>query len=348
MFQDLRKPNFTRLRNALLCKQPDTVPLIELGIHPVIKKEIMGKPVVSVTEEIEFMSSMGYDFIKLQPSIQFTLNRKQAESLKKNQKSTTVSVDRAWASEHEGVIKDWKDFEEYPWPKISDISYSRLEEAKNILPEGMQVIGQYGDIFTLVWEMMGFEKFALAVYEEPELVKALFDKIGPLIFSMYETMAEMEWVGALWYSDDIAYSTALFYKPDFFREYLFPYMKKMGDLAKKRNIPFIYHSDGVLFNVLDDFIQCGITSLHPIEPKAMDICELKQKVQGKLALCGNIDVDLLSRGTTQEVRDLVKKRISEVAPGGGYCLGSSNSIPDYVKTENFLEMVKACIEYGNY
>ena len=346
MFQHLRKPNIQRLTTALKSGQPDCVPLIELGIHPRIKQDIMGRPIYSVHEDAEFMRSMGYDFVKIQPLVNFKMDFGSINKSNANEKE--IPVDRPWAPEGKGFIQTMEDLEKYPWPKASEINYSRLEQAKTGLPEGMGVIGQYGDIFTLAWEMMGFEAFALATYENPELVQALFDRLGNIICPMFETMGQMEWVDVLWYSDDIAYTGGLMMSPTFLRTYLFPWMKKMGDAAKPRNLPFIYHSDGILYTVVEDLINCGITALHPIEPKAMDIGEVKQKYLGRLALCGNIEVDTLSQGTPDEIIEQVKDRILKAAPGGGYCLGSSNSIPDYVKTENYLAMVKTALELGSY
>jgi uroporphyrinogen decarboxylase len=209
----------------------------------------------------------------------------------------------------------------------------------------MGVIGQHGDIFTTSWEMMGFEDFSLSIYEEPELIEALFEKIGSLIFSMFKTMSDMDHVGALWYSDDIAYTSGLMVSPAFLREQFFPWLKKIGDLAKNRGIPFLYHTDGVLYDVFEDIIASGVTAQHPIEPLAMDIVEVKQRVGDRLCLCGNIDVDILSRGSVEEVRALVRKRLEQLGPGGGYCLGSSNSVPDYALVENYLAMVETTLEF---
>ncbi|MCD6446760.1 MAG: nucleoside 2-deoxyribosyltransferase [Candidatus Marinimicrobia bacterium] len=342
MFSHLRKPNFEHFQQTLFNKTNDYIPLIELGIHPDMRKAITGKPATNVKDEIAFMRSLGYDFIKVQPGIHIETNRSIA-------KNANVATDRSWSSEHDGVVTDWESFEKYQWAKISDLDYSRLEEAGKLIPDNMGIIGQYGDIYTTVWEMMGFENFSMMMYENPELIKAIFDKIGGLIMSMFETMASMDHVKVLWYSDDIAYSSGLMVSPDFVREYLFPYLKKIGELAKKRNIPFIYHSDGVLYDVMPDLIDdIGITSLHPVEPLSMDMGELKDRVGDKLCLCGGIDVDQLCRATPDEIRVLTRKFI-EIAKGkGGWCAGSSNSIPEYVKPENYLAMIETVLKEGKW
>jgi uroporphyrinogen decarboxylase len=345
MFAHLREPNFERLTKTLFGGQADCVPLIELGIHPRVKEDILGKPVASVADEAEFMRSMGYDFVKIQPKISFEVGEQKVED---SGEGYANAPDRAWAPEHGGVISSWEDFEKYPWPRVEDIDYSRFEEARGALPDGMGVIGQYGDVFTLAWELMGFENYAMKTFEDPELVKALTDKVGEIVLSMFETMSDMDWVGALWLSDDVAFASGTLLSPDFFREYFFPILAKAASHAKKRKIPFIYHTDGLLWDVLDDIVDSGVNALHPIEPKAMDIREVKAKYGEKLCLCGGIEVDVIARGSKEEMIALTEKILADVAPGGGWCAGSSNSVPDYAKTENYVAMVETILKNGTY
>jgi uroporphyrinogen decarboxylase len=340
-----RKPDFERLQKTLLNQKTNVIPLIELGIDPYIKSAILGKPLRTLKDDVEFMYHMGYDFIKIQPQIKFEIQQ-QITSKTVDMKQSAQAIDRSWAPESEGIIKNWTDFENYPWPDKSQIDYSEFEEVRNLLPEGVGVIGQYGDIFTLAWEMMGFENFAMAIYEQPELISALFEKISDLILSMFDTMADMDWVGALWYSDDIAYSSGLMIHPDILRIHFFPLVKHIGQRANEKGIPLIYHSDGVLWDVMDDIIESGIKALHPIEPKSMDMREVKERVGSKLCLCGGIEVDLLARGTENEVIKLVEKWLSEVGVQGGYCAGSSNSIPEYVNVKNYQAMIHTVLQKG--
>jgi len=258
------------------------------------------------------------------------------------------AVDRAWAPEGRGRIQTWEDFERYPWPARRDINYARFEQARKGLPEGMGVIGQYGDIFTVAWELMGFEMFAQAMYEQPELVAALLEKVSELILGMFDTMATMDWVGALWYSDDVAFASGLLVSPDFLRKSFFPLLRRIGECASRRGIPFIYHTDGLLWEIMDDIVGAGVDALHPIEPKAMDIVEVKRRYGDKLCLCGGVDVDLLARGTTEQVRARVRELMGSVGPGGGWCAGSSNSVPEYVPIANYMAMVETVVAEGRY
>ena len=99
-------------------------------------------------------------------------------------------------------------------------------------------------------------------------------------------------------------------------------------------------------DLLDDI---GFNALQPIEPKGMDINELKARVGERVCLIGNLDLGYtLTRGTPEEVRAETLTRIREIGPGGGYCVGSSNTVPPYVPFENYKAMVETTLECGRY
>lgn len=333
-------PDVTQLIRTLRREKADYIPIVELGIHPKIKERFLNKPVLHLKDEVEFWHKAGYDYIKLQPIFSFDpllinkiINEDKPDSTRK------------WASEGEGLIISKEDYEKFHFPEPEEINYSNFERIEEYLPDGMGVIGQYGDIFTMTWDMMGFETFSLALFENPELVESLNERVGKLVLSMFEYFAQSDAVDIVWYSDDIAYQSSLMISPSDLDKYFFPWLKKIGELAEKYNKPFIYHSDGILYNVMDKIIDCGVDALHPVEPKAMDISEVKERYGDKLSLIGNIDVDLLARGSEEEIRNQVLKNIKKVGYGG-YCVGSGNSIPDYVKYENYIAMIETVKKFN--
>jgi uroporphyrinogen decarboxylase len=318
--------------------------MIELGVHPKIKERFLGREVITLQDDIDFWRKAGYDYVKIQPAVDFNPSKIGLnEHLTYNEDGTLF---RKWASENKGVISDFRDFETYKWPLKTDFDYGKFEQVRSLLPEGMGVIGQYGDIFTMTWEMMGFETFSLAIYENPDLVKALNEKVGELVLSMFEYFAQSDAVDAIWYSDDIAFTQGLLVSPDTLHAYFFPWLKKIGDLARKANKPLLYHTDGLLWDVFEDIVACGVNAIHPIEPKAMDIGEVKRRYGDRLCLLGNVDVDILARGSRSEIRRIVKESIEKAGYNGGYCVGSGNSIPEYVLYENYVALLEASCEFG--
>jgi len=339
-------PDIEQFKLTLKRGKARYVPIAELGIHPIIKERFLGKPIQSLKDDVDFWHKAGYDYIKLQPAADFNPDKLFLQDSENITVNDDGSVSRNWATEGKGVITSFEDFEKYSFPEKADFNYSPFEKVRQYLPDGMGVIGQYGDIFTMVWELMGFEEFSFALYDNPELVKALFDKIGNLVLSMFEYFAENDSIDVMWYSDDIAYVSSLMLSPSILRQYFFPWLKKIGDLAKSANKPLIYHTDGILFEVMEDIIDSGVDALHPIEPQAMVISEVKRRYGDRLCLIGHVDVDLLSRGIPAQIREQVRKNIEEAAYNGGYCVGSGNSIPEYVKFENYIAMLEAAREFG--
>jgi len=339
-------PDIEQFKLTLKRGKAGYVPIAELGIHPIMKERLLGRPVKSLKDDVDFWYKAGYDYIKLQPIADFNPGKLFLQDNENSTIDDDGAVSRNWATEGKGIITSLDDFENYIFPKKEDFDYSNFEKVRELLPEGMGVIGQYGDIFTMVWDLMGFEQFSYAIFDNPELLDALFDKIGNLVLSMFEYFAESDAVDVIWYSDDIAYISGLMTSPTILLKYFFPWLKKIGDMAKSSNKPLIYHTDGLLFDVMEDIIDCGVDALHPIEPQAMAIAEVKQRYGNRLCLIGHVDVDLLARGSTEQVREQVRKNIEEAAYNGGYCVGSGNSIPDYVKYENYIAMLEAAQEFG--
>lgn len=341
----ISSPNINAFLKTLRREKVDFIPLAELGVHPKVKELFLSRHIEGLKDEVDFWHRAGYDYIKLQPKADFNpMKIGLDENVSYNDDG---SIFRKWASENNGVIANFDDFENYVFPSISDFDYTNFEKVKSLLPEGMGVVGQYGDIFTMTWEMMGFESFSFALFENEDLIKNLNDRLGELVVSMFEYFAQSDVVDAIWYSDDIAYTNSLMVSPQVLDKYFFPWLKRIGDLAKRFNKPLIYHTDGILYDVFDKIIESGVDAIHPIEPKAMNIADVKQRYGNKFCLIGNIDVDLLSRGTTNEIRNNVYKNVEEAGYNGGYCVGSGNSIPEYVKLENYIAMIETVKEINS-
>jgi len=336
------KPDLSSFISTLKREKVNRIPIAELGIHPIVKEKFLGRKIQTVADEIEFWSSAGYDYIKLQPKIDFKQYKKEFQ---KKYDVENQSVNRSWSSEEVGLILNESDYENYSFPKMDEIDYSIFEKTIKSLPDNFGIIGQYGDIFTMTWELMGFENFSFALFENYDLVKKINQDLGIIVVNMFENMISIPQLSAIWYSDDIAFASGLIVSPEVLDDLFFPWLKKIGNLAAQYDKPFIYHSDGLLFDVMEKIIDCGVTSLHPIEPKAMDIKEVKQRFGNKLSLIGNIDVDLLARGTVEEVNHAVINNIEFVGLDGGYCVGSGNSITEYVKFENYLAMINTAKNY---
>jgi uroporphyrinogen decarboxylase len=83
----------------------------------------------------------------------------------------------------------------------------------------------------------------------------------------------------------------------------------------------------------------GIDGKHSFEDAIIPVAEFHARYGDRIAVLGGIDVDILARGTPDDVRARVRQTIAACAPRGRYAVGSGNSIPSYVPVENYLAML---------
>lgn len=351
------EPDFERFRTAVLCQgEPDCVPFVDAEVYVGHKARVIGHVVRGLADEIEFARRIGYDFVPLKAGLHLTPTVRNA--LKQTNHTVEDGSDmrfqdlpgeRRWVTADTGVIVTEADFEAFDWPDPDQFDYSAFAEADEVLPSNMKAVCIIGKVFNLVWWLMGFENFCIALVDNPSLVERMFQRVGSIQYRVLERTLEYQCVGAYWHSDDVAFGTGLMVSPQTLRRYAIPWFRSMVALAHSRDVVTICHSDGRLDEIIDEIIDIGFDGLHPIEPQAMDIVELSERVKGKLCLLGNIDLGYtLTRGTPEEVEEEVRIRIRHLAPGGGYCLGSSNSVPEYVPFENYIAMRNAWLKYGKY
>jgi uroporphyrinogen decarboxylase len=198
---------------------------------------------------------------------------------------------------------------------------------------------------------MGYEHFCLSLADDPELIAEVSAQVGQIQCQVLRRLVKMPEVYGVWYGDDLAYTEGLMVSPKVLHKYFFPWIEELAAIAHGAGMPFIMHSDGNLLKVLDDLISLGVEAIHPVEPKAMDIYDLKRRYAGKLALFGNVDMGytlVAGTGRPEDVRAEVRKQIRELAPGGGYGLATGSGITRYVPLENFLALREALLEYGSY
>ncbi|MBN1286444.1 MAG: uroporphyrinogen-III decarboxylase-like protein [Anaerolineae bacterium] len=340
------EPNFERLRRALRREGPvDRVPMLELKADDEIIAAVMGVDYTPPRDKIEkerftrlmvqFWHELGYDAVRLKAGLDLPRSRLAAED-------TTEALKRAhreWQSESDGPIAGWEDFERYPWPRAEDADFSQIEFAARILPEGMKLlVSPYGMLEPAMW-LMGYQPFALALYDRPDLVEAIVDRIASIYVPIAEAVLEMDAVAGLFTGDDMGFKTATMIAPDHLRQYIFPYHKRLAQLAHARDKLYILHVCGNIEAVIDDLIDdVRIDAKHSFEDIIQPVEVFKAWYGDRVSAVGGIDIDLLCRATEEEVRARVRAVLDACMPAG-YVLGTGNSVANYVPVRNFLAMV---------
>ncbi len=370
-------PDFRhRLLPVLRCQDfPDRVPLMEAGIALPVKEQFLGKSLTTLEDEVEFWSQAGYDFLPLEAGLRTIIDAaihhegtgrfedpEDAEIVRRAkqfgrdalspQALSTASAEggkRTWAPEGQGMITSLEDFEVFPWPTADDLNYRIFSEVEAILPEGMEVIVFAGAIFSSLMLMMGMEEGLIGMMTGSELFQRLLKRVGEFQVAVVEKLMAYPAVGAVWVNDDMGFKSRTLVNPELFRRYTFPYYREIKAVTARHDRPLLLHSDGNITLILKDLAEIGFNAIHPIEPEAMNIVETRKIIGPEVCLIGNLSLGFpLGTGTPDDVRRETTRLIQTMAPCGGYCLSSGNSIPDYVPYKNWRAMRDTALEVGRY
>lgn len=257
---------------------------------------------------------------------------------------------RRFVDENAGPIRNWSDFEQFRWPNPKAPSVLReLEWFDRNLPEDMCIIGSGGFAHFaeyLTW-IMGYQTFCLALYDQRDLVKALADRLKDFYRDCLDCILQFDRVKIVWGSDDMGHKTGLLFSPDDMREFVLSGHKLMAEMSHAAGRPYLLHSCGNLADIIDDLIDdVGIDGKHSFEDTIEDVRSLKRGYGSRTALLGGIDVDFLCRSGEREIRKRVRDTLDICMSGGGYCLGTGNSVANYIPLDNYLAMVDEGRLYG--
>ena len=350
------KPNFERFKRVVRHQEADRVPLCESLIEFPIQSQFLGREVTpgDLKAQVEFWTKAGYDFVPVTVGVmepgkvteESAISRVIRDIMLKD--TPENENDTSWNLEYNSFINDRADFEKFPWEALAQLDFTKIKEIKKYLPEGMKVIATAGKIFTLTWMLMGFNNFSTSLLLDEDLVADVFKKVADIQFKAMDTIFEMDHVGAVWATDDLAFGTGPMIAPQAFRDHVFPWYREIAARCHKNDLLFIMHSDGDLNLLMEDLIDLGVDLLQPIDPGCMDIRKVKQEYGDRIAMAGNVSNEILRSGDPADVEALVKELLRDVAPGGGYCVGSGNSVPSWAKFENFMAMRETTLKYGAY
>jgi uroporphyrinogen decarboxylase len=209
--------------------------------------------------------------------------------------------------------------------------------------------------FERAFAMQGMDRFLGNMIRFPDFTMALLERITELCKTlMGQFLQELgENVDIIKIGDDLGMQQNLLISPDMYRQFLKPvHADLIATIKDRTDAKVFFHSDGDIFDVIDDLVEIGVDILNPIQTSAgrmANLPELKKRFGKKLVFCGAIDTHrILPHGTPEDVRQEVRRVISILGPGGGYMVGAVHTIMDDVPAENILAMVDAAVEFGSY
>ncbi len=342
------EPDYQNIVDVVQNKRPDRLSLYEHIISPKIMEQILG------TEFAKFEESSGADLENFFPEFCRFFKEMTFDTVSYEWciGSALPAKGQAILGKIPGPVQNRKDFGAVDWDGIVrdyiNLADPRFELLGKNMPEGMKAIGGVGNgVFEISEDLVGLTNLAYMQVDDPELFAELFVRIGDLMVEIWSWFLQKhaQHFAVCRFGDDLGYKSGTLTSPTVIREHIIPQYRRIIDLVHQAGKPFLWHSCGCIFDVMDDVIDVGIDAKHSNEDTIAPYEKWIELYGDRIGLFGGIDVDLLCQSSPDEVFDIVVDRGSKYRQmAKGFALGSGNSIPDYVPAEGFLAMVRACQE----
>ncbi|MGD8818804.1 MAG: uroporphyrinogen decarboxylase family protein [Anaerolineae bacterium] len=336
--------DYRHVLDVLANRRPTRLPIYEHIISPEIMEQILDSEFADLIEGdtadqseffrqyCRFFQEMTYDTVSYEVTI-----------------CTNLPDHGAIFGGRPGPIQNRSDFDAYPWSELSDrywhVAASRFDALSKSLPPGMKAVGGIGNgVFELSEDLVGFEHLAYMAADDPELLDDLYWRIGDLMVEIWSVFLDRyaDGFAICRFGDDLGFKTSTLVSPKMIRQYILPQYKRVIDLIKGAGKPFLWHSCGKIFAIMDDVIALGIDAKHSNEDTIAPFDEWISRYGDRIGLLGGIDVDRLCVNKPADiVADVFEKGSRFRATARGYALGSGNSIPDYVPVDGYLALIEA-------
>jgi len=337
------EPDYRNIEAAAKNEKPARIPLYEHIISEEVMERILGREFArlidgSAADKAEFFRhytgfflAMGYDTVSFEQII-----------------TKALPGSGALYRHIEPVIKIKEDFESYPWKQVPDRYFELFREdyraLSRAMPEGMKAIGGPGNgIFEMVQDLCGYEQLCYLSVDDPGLYEAIFEAVADMMEAIWRRFLEefADDYCVCRFGDDLGFRSQTLLPATDIRRLLVPRYKRLISSIHSFGKPFLLHSCGCIFDVMDDLIDvAGIDAKHSNEDAIAPFDTWIARYGGRIGNFGGIDTDVLCSRSGSEIAQYVERvyNAAKQKPGG-VALGSGNSIPEYVPPEGYLAMV---------
>lgn len=247
----------------------------------------------------------------------------------------------------------------YPWPDPEDPGRVRglREQALAHRQRGDYALilsGTSGPVHMSQY-LRGFQDWYTDMAADQRSIGSLMDAVLEVTMAMVRNtlLAAGDLADIVLVGDDLGTQAGPQISPATYRKVIKPRHARLFRLIHDLcpHVKLALHSCGSVFPLIDDLIEIGVDVLNPIQVRAkdMDPLALKLRFGDRLCFWGGIDTQqVMPRGTTEEVKAEVLRRVCQLGAGGGYLLASVHNLQPDVPPENVVTMLSHAREVGAY
>ncbi|MBN1557950.1 MAG: hypothetical protein JW951_07370 [Lentisphaerae bacterium] len=337
-------PDYRHLIAAARNREAERLPLYEHAFSVEVVEALLGREVAPLLEgdladkteafrrECGFAVAYGYDCFPLEGC-----------------PTSVVQGGQGLRGRAGPLIANVDDLERYPWEdkfhEFTSLHGDRFEALRRSLPPGMKAVGGIGNgLFEAAQDFVPFASLAYLQVDAPDAYARLWQKIGDWQIRLWTWLLDQygDMFAVCRFGDDLGFRSATLLQPDEIRHHIIPQYKRIVDLVHARGKPFLLHSCGRIYEVMDDLIEtAGIDAKHSNEDAIDPFTVWVERYGDRIGNFGGIEMNLIALNTPDEVTAYVRDLLPRVTGHGGVAIGTGNQVSSYVKPENFVAMTEA-------
>lgn len=192
-----------------------------------------------------------------------------------------------------------------------DERFTGIDEDISIAKKmGEWTIGWINGFFSAVhYFLRGYEEFLIDLALNPQMAQEMIRKTGEFNLKAAEKFCKAG-VDCIGFCDDLGSGQSLLISPAMYRDFIWPWHKKLCDLAHDYGVYVHMHSHGAIGPILKDIKEAGVDILNPVDPDDKMDMNLTREILGKkVVICGGLNkhfFDWPSELQEEHLRSVVK------------------------------------------
>ncbi len=341
---------------AMRREKPDRVPF-QLSLCPSLIKELKRR---YGTDDVVTAFDMPVRYID------FPLSENKIDYSEYHKDVNDISYIDEWGVGHKygsvghftRMLHPMKDFTEpeqvwnFPTPNVlEDERWAKVEKmVEETHAEGRAAAFMAVQVFEPAWYLRGLDNLLADMLVDEDMAAACLEKMTQLQCSIAEKAAQAG-VDIIIFGDDVGTQKSLMMSIELWRKWIKPTTAAVIKAAKRarKDVLALYHSDGVINDIIPELIEIGVDILNPVQPECVDPILIKKIYGDKLSFWGTIGTQTtMPFGSPEDVKRTVREMIETVGNNAGLVLAPTHVLEPEIPWENIEAFLAAVKEYGQY
>jgi uroporphyrinogen decarboxylase len=252
--------------------------------------------------------------------------------------------------------------EKFAWPDVDDPArYEGLRQQAQRLREespyalvghcdfGQDVLGHFLNV-------RGYAEAMLDLAAYPDFAEAFMEGVTRMAMRAWGHFLEQvgDLLDVVAFYDDLGMQDRPLVSPAMYRRMIKPrHARIIAAMRERTRAKVFFHSDGAVAEFIPDMIEIGVDILNPVQVSAAgmeDTAALKRRFGKNIAFWGAAcdSQRILPSASLEDVRREARRRIADLAPGGGYVFAPVHNIQNDVSGEKTLALYQTARQAGRY